>query len=48
MDNFETQFQQMKQAIEMEDEASLMGLFEEAPARRSDLEKSDSKLQNMK
>ena len=48
MDNFETQFQQMKQAIEMEDEASLMGLFEEATARRIDLEKSDSKLQNMK
>ena len=48
MDNFETQFQLMKQAIEMEDADSLMGLFEEATARRIDLEKSDSKLQNMK
>ena len=45
MDNFEIQFQLMKQAIETEDEASLMGLFEEATARRINLEKADSKLQ---
>lgn len=45
MDNFEIQFQLMKQAIETEDEPSLMGLFEEATARRINLEKADSKLQ---
>lgn len=45
MENFESQFQLMKQAIKQEDEAGLIGLFEEATARRVKLEQSDSKLQ---
>ncbi len=48
MENFQKQFDLVKTAVETEDEEALVELFEEATARRVELEKSDSKLASNK
>lgn len=48
MNNFENQFQLMKQAIEQEEDDALVALFEESTSRRERLEQADLKLQGKK